>query len=245
MAALNLKPSSKGVTVLVITAVLILFGCVLSYVAAAGKLKSATDELKSKEKKVAQSKQIATELEESRLAYFDARSQVRYLESSVSSRDYVPTLLKQMEHLGKSVNLKVLGVRPQEDTQKSNQRSATSGAKAAEGNVEDASKKKDAAAPKVKPAAPYDELKIDLELEGTYMNALNFLYSLTSFPKIIAVNKLEMSPGRDTFAASSPRLRVKMTVTAFILKDAAPARTAPAATGASARNQGGTRHEAG
>ena len=48
MPALNLKPSSKGVTVLIIVAVLILFGCVLAYVAASGKLQTATEELKKK-----------------------------------------------------------------------------------------------------------------------------------------------------------------------------------------------------
>jgi Tfp pilus assembly protein PilO len=247
MPALSLKPSSKGVTVLVIVAVVILFGCVLAYVGAAGKLKTATDELAKKEKVVTESKQIALKLEKSRLDYFDARSQVRYLESSVSSRDYVPTLLKQIERLGKSVNLKVLGVRPQEVDNKRASRSVTSGAKAAEGKVEEAGKRTDsktAAAPKPN---PYDELKINLEVEGSYMNAMNFLYRLTTFPKIIAVNRMEMSPGREAFALNSPKLSIKMTVTAFVLKEEQSKVKSRRSTVKSQKvaDHGGARHEAG
>lgn len=246
MPPLSLKPSSKGVTVLIIVAVLILFGCVLGYVGAAGRLKTATDELARKEKTVTESKQIAQKLEKSRLDYFDACSQVRYLESSVSSRDFVPTLLKQIERLGKSVNLKVLAVRPQRTDDNSSPRSVSSGAKAAEGKVEEAGKTKDGkpvAAPK---PSPYDELKIDLEVEGSYMNAMNFIYRLTTFPKIIAVNKMEMSPGREAFMLNSPKLSIKMTVTAFVLKEEQRQPAPAASSGRSAAAvHGGTRHEAG
>jgi len=105
MAALSLKATPKGVTALIITAVLILFGCVLGYLAAAGKLSSALSEMEAKAKSVDESREIAQKLEASKLAYLDARSQVRYLEASVSTQEYVPTLLKQLEQLGRSVNL--------------------------------------------------------------------------------------------------------------------------------------------
>ena len=85
------------------------------------------------------------------------------------------------------------------------------------------------------------------------MNALDFLYRLTVFPKIIAVNSMEMTPGKAPLL-SSPRLNIKMEVTAFILKspvdapkpDAKPA-AAPAGRAISQRptSTGGTRNEAG
>jgi Tfp pilus assembly protein PilO len=226
MAALSLKPSSKGVTVLIIVAVLVLFGCVLGYVGAAGKLKKNTDELAQKQKVVNESKKIALKLEKSRLDYFEACSQVRYLESSVSSRDYVPTLLKQIERLGKSVNLTVAGVRPEQVEKKASERSVTSGRKASEGNVEDASRQvSDNNSSRTKKVDPYDEIKVELDVEGSYMNALNFMYRLTTFPKIIAVNKIEMSPSKESVVLSSPRLKIKMTVTAFLLKEDQPAET--------------------
>lgn len=244
MPELNLKPSSKGVMVLVIVAVVILFSCVLGYIGAAGKLKTATDLLEKKERVVAESKQIAQKLEKSRLDYLDACSQVRYLESSLSTRDYVPTLLKQLEALGKSVNLKVLGVRPEQASVQPQSRSLSSGANASEGNVEEASKTKGAKAQTAKPK-PYNELKISLEVQGNYTNVLDFLYRLTTFPKIIAVNALEMSPGKDVGGAGSPTLIVKMTVTAFILREDGRSRGAEPASSGSASTKGGGRNEAG
>jgi len=252
MPALSLRPSSKGVTVLIIVVVLVLFGGVLAYVAAYGKLQTATEELRKKERTVEESRQIVHKLEKSRLDYFDACSQVRYLESSVSTRDYVPTMLKQVERLGKSVNLRVLGVRPQQESLMPATRTVSSGAKAAEGNVEGASqnaKGQEAAAQKPK---PYDELNVDMEIEGSYMNALSFVYRLTRFPKIVAVNKMEMLPSKDAMTLTSPRLKVKITLTAFILKEEKKAPAAATSTDKSAlkpapqsSGQGGVGHEAG
>lgn len=233
MPAVSLRASSKGVTVLMIVAALILFGCVLTYLAAAGKVKAATAELERKEKEVSESRQIAQKLEKSKLDFLDARSQVRCLEASVSTQNYVPTMLKQIEHLGRSVNLKVLGVRPAPPKVTNQPRSIKSGASASEGNVEAASKPKDAAAEgdAAPPPAPYDELKVDIEVEGRYMHTLDFLYKLTSFPKIIAVNSVDMSPASVTGTAS-PILNMKLNLTAYVLKDQAPARAgATAANG--------------
>ncbi|MGC8861618.1 MAG: type 4a pilus biogenesis protein PilO [Armatimonadota bacterium] len=222
MAAISLKASTKGVTVLIIIAVVILFGCVLAYLAAAGKLNSAVAEMETKAKQVGQSRAIAQKLEASKLAYLDARSQVRYLEASVSTQEFVPTLLKQLEQLGRSVNLKVLGVRPSQEKQKAPaRRSISSGKEAAEGNIDSASATKQETDGKTaRKTSPYDELKVEIELQGRYMDALDFLYRLTSFPKIIAVDEVEMNPPTNArLGSGSPPLRIKLKVTAFVLKD--------------------------
>jgi Tfp pilus assembly protein PilO len=252
MAAVSLKPSSKGVTVLIIVAALILFGCVLSYVAAAGKLKTATTELRKKEQTVSASKEMAQRLEKSKLDYVDVRSQVRFLESSVSTQDYVPTLLKQLEHLGRSVDLKVVGIRPEPKVAESPQRKASSGAQAAEGNVQAASQPATAGvedANATQKSAPYDELKINVEAEGKYINALDFLYRLTTFPKIIAVNTVEMTPDESRTVLASPKLNIKLSITAFVLKDGLavgkPAKAGAAAASAGKAAKGGDGNAAG
>lgn len=226
MRALNLRPSSNGIVVLAILAVVILFGCVLAYVAAAGKLKAATQELAQKERVVAEGRQMAQRLERSRLDYLDACAQVRYLEGAVSTREYVPTMLKQLEQMGRSVNLKVLGVRPDQNQATGGMRSLSSSAQAAQGNVQQASQTKAAGTTATTSAPvkqnPYDELKVNLELRGSYMNALDFMYKLTTFPKIVAVNTVEMVPVKDSRGLSSPVLGVKMLITAYILKDQRP-----------------------
>ena len=51
-----------------------------------------------------------------------------------------------------------------------------------------------------------------LEVQGKYMDALAFIYKLTSFPKIIAVNTVEMSPKADErrMGLGSPSLTIKI-----------------------------------
>lgn len=223
MAQVNLRANSRGILVVIITAVLIFFGCVLVYMGAAGKLKAVRSELTAKEKQLEDSRRIAQTLEESRLEFLDTRAQIRNLESSVSTQTYVPTMLKQLELLGKSVNLRVKGVRPQPLSMTPQTRRLSSGAQASEGNVEEASKtkanttgKKTEEAPEPK---PYAELVIDVELSGKYMNALDFLYRLTSFPKIVQVNSVDMKTTGTPMPGTSPALDMQINVTAFVFKD--------------------------
>ncbi len=220
MAGLNIKPTSKTVTALIIVAVVLFFGSVLACVAGAGKLKAVEEQRDAKAKEVKDSQQVAQKLEESRLRYIDSVAQIRTLESTVMPNAYIPTLLSQLEQLGKSINLKVLGVRPRPLAKDTGQRKITAGKEAAEGNVEKASENKadDKAKAKVV-EKPYDELIIELEVEGKYKNVLEFIYRLTSFPKIIAVDAIQLSPTINEFGNVSPDLTVKITVTAFVIKD--------------------------
>ena len=249
MALANLKSTSKSVTALIIVAVILFFGCILVYMAAAGKLKSAADQLAESEEQAQSAKSIIQKLEKSRLDYLDAKSQLRCLESSISTKDYVPTLLKQIEYTGKSVNLKVLGVRPQEMAKAAPVRKISSGADAANGNVSAASEQKPGleGEQKAEPPAPYNELRVDLEVEGRYMDALDFLYKLTSFPKIIAVNSMSISPSSGSEVSfNSPALSIKINVTAFVFKDESKTSPQPAKEGNVSKNpatKGGTGNE--
>lgn len=213
MALASPKPTSKGVTALIIIAVAIFFGVMLIYLAAAGKMRSLASELSTKEKEVQDSKKIALTLQQSKLEYLDSRAQIRCLESSVSTQAYVPTMLKQLEYLGRSINLKVLGVRPQPIVEAQPAQSSSSGSQAASGSTGSA----ESGTPKAE-AKPYDELQVEIELEGSYMNALDFLYRLTSFPKIVSVNSMQIIPSGPTEALRSPKLNIKMNVTAFVFK---------------------------
>src|ERR1035437_3504334 len=100
MAQFSLKPSSKGVTALIIVAAVVVFGSALAFVAAFGKIKSQDAKCADMEKRVADSRLMAQKLEKTRLTYLDTCSQIRFLESSVTTQAYVPTLLQQLEHLG-------------------------------------------------------------------------------------------------------------------------------------------------
>ncbi len=251
MAIVSLRPTSKGITVLIILAVVIFFGCVLAYMGAAGKLKAVAADLDKKEQQMAKSEKIAARLQESELKYLDTRAQIRNLESSVSTQAYVPTLLKQLEHHGELVNLRVLGVRPQPAAKATSTRTLQSAKQASRGDVEKASEQRAglSTSKEEKKEMPYDELKIELELEGKFANALDFLYGLTTFPKIIAVDSIDVSPARLEPGSASPNLGLRMKVTAFVLKDDKPTEQpkelGPSASVINTTGRGTTANEAG
>lgn len=222
MALANLKPSSKLVTGLIIVTVCLFFGCVLVYMVAASKVKAVNAELMNAQKQVKEAKNMVKKREESRLNFLDSQSQLRFLESSVTTQAYIPTMLKQIEHLGKSNNLRVIAVRPQAAPAEPPTRRLSSGAQAAEGNVDKAGQQSSGSTGQGAPkpvVKPYDELRVDIELEGKYMNALDFLYKLTAFPKIIAVNTIQMSPAASRDVVATPNLGIKLSITAFVLKE--------------------------
>lgn len=238
MAPVSLKPTQKGVTVLVVLAALVFVLCLLSCLAAVGKIRSIDGERAEVEKQVRESQMVAQTQRDSENKYLDTRAQIRCLESSVSTQAYVPTLLKQIERLGRSVHLNIIGVRPKAPD--ANAKLAQKMASEAGGQ---AGADPNAAATKPEPPKPYDELEVDLELEGGYMNALDFLYRLTSFPKILAVNSVQMTPGIGLNVSESPRLSIKINATAFVFKEASPSKRKSAAGAAQA--PGRTGNEAG
>ena len=237
MARASLRPSPKLLVVMIVAAAFVFVGCGTGYYLAARKVAIARAEMNGKKKQVDAAQEMAGRLEKSRLAYLDAASQIRFLESSVSTKAYVPTLLRQLEFLAKSVDLRVVSVRPQPkvepppDTEKS-----------------DAQKAEAAKSEAKKTPSPYDELKIDVEVKGHYMNALDFMYRLTTFPKIIAINTVQMLPETQADYLGSPSLKVTYNVTAYVLR--AESEKAKKETSARSRSthtagQGGTENEAG
>lgn len=253
MAQLNLKPGSRGVVILIAVAVVIFIGGVLEYAGMSAKLGTAREELKTKLEKVSQSKEIAQKRDQAKLNYDDTVSQLGFLEASVSSEAYVPTLLKQIEKLAKTTNLKVKSIAPEESASKEMTRTAGSGRQAAEGNIDAASQEKsnDADKSKKKEEKPYRELNIKLEFAGKYSNVLEFIHNLNSFPKIMAVKDVSIQP-KDTQMAiqSSPMLQVKMQVTAYVLKPEDTSqdpgsKTKSQATGSAEADKGRPKNEVG
>jgi len=214
--------------------------CLLACLWAVAKVRDIDGQRAKVEKQVKDSQTIAQTQRDSENRYIDTRAQIRFLEASVATQAYVPTLLKQIERLGKSTKLRVIGVRPKMENPALKKRpSAEEGDKAASADSA-------TGAPKMKepPPKPYDELSIDLQLEGNYMNALDFLYKLTSFPKILAVNSVQMIPSGGPGVIGSPRLTIDINVTAFVFKETPPSADKKQQT-ESARSAGRTGNEAG
>jgi len=209
---LRIRPTKKSLICLAGVAVLLLCAGGFAYYSFSSKLGVLKTEITKKQAKLDNSEQITRRLESVEQEYTDAQVQLGTLEKGVSTRAYVPTLLRQIEELGTSVNMRVVGVRPKIVVEAPPPPPPPS---------EDGKSEQKKVAPK-KPD-PYDKLDIDIEVTGKYCDTARFLYKITSFPKIIAVNTVQITPVSSTSepeTLTSPKLSIKLGTTAFILKEA-------------------------
>jgi Tfp pilus assembly protein PilO len=218
--AANLKVGAKGLMVLIGVAVALLAADLATYFVASGSLQKANADLSYKESQVENSKKIANRLDESKQKYIAVGDELKTLETGVNEAAYVPTLLKQLEHTGQGVSLAVVGVRP---VAKPPEAPAAAPSREPGGSGDSSS----APPPPVakKPARPpYDTLQVDIQVQGTYWNVMRFLDQLKVFPKIIAVDSVQMNPtdvynrgsGSGGGRVISPRLSATLSVTAFV-----------------------------
>ena len=200
----RIRPSKTALIWLASAAVVLLLLCSMTYCKQASKLGSLKSQITEKQGRLADSEQMAKRLSAIEERYLDAKVELDILEQGASTRAYVPTLLRQIEELGKSVNLRVVGVRPKPQKPKVVVAQTTD------------REKQQAAAEK---PDPYEKLDIDIEIDGEYWDVVRFTRLITSFPKIITVNSVQMSPTTQIKEVKSPVLSVRLNTTAFILKD--------------------------
>lgn len=115
---------------------------------------------------------------ESQLKVDDYKMQLQHLEQSVPGMAYVPTLLTELELLGKQHNIAVTGVRPVMEPR-------------ATKNTDD----KQSGGERKK---PYTEMSIDISGRGSYENVMQVVEALKKFPKIIAIQTVGLTPKKDT-----------------------------------------------
>jgi Tfp pilus assembly protein PilO len=189
--------------------------------------------LRDKEAQLNDGQQMAGRREAATTALEEDRAQLRFLESGVSNAAFVPTLLKQLEELAGSTHNKVLGVRPElikEAPSRLEQRRDPD-AKGKEKKGDDEAEKKR--------REPYTRLSIQVSLVGGFKSTQLFVERLMRFPKIVAVEELQIKPhkaDRDDEGSGSALLDVEIKLTAFVMKEDAPA--APPSGGTVATNAG-------
>ncbi len=181
---------------------------------------------RDKEAKVGSNEQIARRYDATLATYNATKARAQFLETSVSAKSYVPTLLQQLQSLASQTQLTVDAVRPG---------AITAPVVAKPAGSADGSTAPDTTV-KAPPRPPYDTLGIDVDVTGSYTHTIAFLYGLTRFPKIISVDAAQISPGSATpAAAGSPisLLTTKLHLTAFVFHDS-PATAAVGAVPAAA-----------
>ena len=158
-----------------------------------GKLET---EVRAKQEEVESGEKIARRLEAVMDDYNKTQGELRFLETSVTAKEYVPTMLRQTEELAKSVNLKVLAVRPK---------------------MEPAPEPpKDPDAKKTFKPQPYDKISIEMQVQGGYWSVARLLYRLTEFPKILSVEGIQVQTQGQVLPNKAATLSVNLKLVGFI-----------------------------
>lgn len=214
------SPTKKIMLTLVGGAGLVLLGGGAVLFGLNSKLTTLQTTAAQSEREVGTSEQIAQRYQSTKDSYNETQGRIQFLESAVTSKSYVPTLLKQLQTLAQTTHLNVTSVRPGLPPQP-----APPAARPAEGTAPVADAKK---AP---PPPPYDIVPIDVDMTGTYANTATFLYSLTRFPKIVAVVGAQLHPNGLPAGSSptdSPTVTTNLHLVAFMFhEDATTVPTLP------------------
>ncbi len=219
-SGIALRPSRQSCIILGCVIGLLFAGGVGLYVWQKGEQDKLQAQVLERQAQLVSNEKTARNLLAAENEYAGMQKQLRYLETSVTAGEYVPSLLRQMEGQAKSVNLKVGSIRP---------------------TLEPAPEPpKDKEARKKFVAWPYDKIHIEMEVRGNYWSVAKLLYRLTEFPKIMSVESVQVQPGGAVLPGKAPQLTANLKLTGFIFKNDAveekptPAGTAAPATGTAA-----------
>ena len=209
-ASITGRPSAKRlIPVLLGGTGLVLLGGGGILVGLNSKLTSLQTSAQQKDAEVSDSEQIAHHYQATLDSFNQTQAHIQYLETSVSERSYVPTLLAQVQALAAQTHLSVAAVRP---TAPPPAAAPAPAASTDSGGVATAAKK-------VVPP-PYDTLDVAVDVAGTYADTSTFLYSLTRFPKIVSVSSVVMHPGPPLTPGGPSVITTNLKLTAFMFHDA-------------------------
>ncbi|MBS1708914.1 MAG: type 4a pilus biogenesis protein PilO [Armatimonadetes bacterium] len=144
---------------------------------------------------------LEKQLQDAQAELYKASTNLKHLEGGVPTLAYVPTLLQELESAGKSQNLQVT-VFKQAQTPTAQPASTTGG---------DAKSLKD---------KPYDEVEFDVSGRGNYKSVGDMLAALQSFPKIVSVQSIGITPKRDPANPTAATVEATLHVKAFMFKQA-------------------------
>ncbi len=189
------------------------------------KLAGLETQTHQKEQQVSSSEQVTRRYQQTQASFDETQSRIKFLETSVSAKSYVPTLLGQLQSLAAQTHLTVTAVRPVASPPPPPPVKKTD----ASGNADSTTATK-----KAPPPPPYDTMQVNVDVTGTYADTAAFLYGLTRFPKILSVVGAQMHPaGTAGGAGAAPVISTNLQLVAFVFPDG-PDAAAPAAAIASA-----------
>lgn len=162
-----MKGGPNPTTFLVLAAgALVLGGGAIYY--QSSQLSEKDNAISALKKKLRNEKETQLQVVETQAKVSESQARLNHLEEGVPQLAYIPTLLSELEAVGRKNGIIVSGVRP----------------------IVKADQKKD---PKAK-KPPYEELDIEIKGRGDYVAVTKLLTALREFPKIVAVRTVTLSP---------------------------------------------------
>jgi Tfp pilus assembly protein PilO len=152
-------------------------GAAACYFAYSGMTAKA-DEVAQLKTEVKDAKTVHKELDDSKVQLDECAAKLKHLEASLPDFAYVPTLLAELERVGKENGIAVVGVRPVAKPAVVKKDDETGDGQARE-------------------RKPYQELNIEVKGRGSYGSAMRFVQALQSFPKIVAARSVSLNPKSD------------------------------------------------
>ncbi len=213
-----MKRKSKGATFfMALTGGLLLVGGGLSYVMY-GNYSDATAKAAKLEKEIGDEAALHADLEQSRTTLIEGGQQLQHLELGVSTAEFIPTLLKNLEDTGRECELKVIGVKPIAEGSSKSKKKVTD-------NGEEPVKQK---------KKPYVELEIEVKAAGMFSHVMKFLKRLEDFPKIVAVRSISITPKIEPDGLTISRLEAVVNLRVFVFPVMVSASNSNGSTGGGA-----------
>ncbi|MFQ3678801.1 MAG: type 4a pilus biogenesis protein PilO, partial [Fimbriimonadaceae bacterium] len=161
-----MKRAPKPTLFLILIGVTILAGAGSAFLLW-GRIQSSMQEIANLKRDAREPEELEKELATVSAQVDESRTRLAHLERNVPQFAYIPTMLRELEQMGRSKGIEVFGARPVPVV------------------VDPKSKKK---------RAPYEELTIEIKGRGTYPNALAFIDALKTFPKVVAARSVTIVP---------------------------------------------------
>lgn len=151
------------------------------------------------EEEVPTKEEVDQQLTQTRTEMEQFQQQLSHLERGVPPVAYIPTMLSELEALGKQYNIKVTGVKPALD-------------------ATPAPKDADAGDGAPKPKKTYTEVEIDMTGTGRYGDFLAFVEAVKQFPKIVSVRTVQFVPRKEPNEAAQNLLDATLRLKVYVFE---------------------------
>jgi Tfp pilus assembly protein PilO len=157
-----------------------------------GRLTTIQKQVEALRQEAREEPEVRKELEAIVLEVEDVDRKLAHLEKSIAEAEYIPTMMKELEEVGNAHGIAVTGVRP---IVKQVAKENPSGRRAKQA---------------------YEERNLEVKGRGDYVSVMRFTKALQSFPKIVAVRSVSLSPKADPNAPANDTLEVVVELRAYV-----------------------------